>query len=76
MLFLGTAVNAATTLMALFLISSDAPSVFVAAIYYAPVPLNAFLVFAVWRSAEAASGTTAFAARAVSLVWLVSATVL
>jgi hypothetical protein len=71
-----TAVNAATTVIALFLISSDAPSAVVVAIYFAPMPLNAFLVFAVWRSAEEASATTAFAARAVSLVWLVAATAL
>jgi hypothetical protein len=76
MLLIGTAVNAATTVIALFLISSDAPSVYVVAIYFTPLPLNAFLVFAVWRSAEAASTTTAFAARAVSLVWLVAATAL
>jgi hypothetical protein len=76
MLLIGTAVNAATTVIALFLISSDAPSAFVVAIYFAPLPLNAFLVFAVWRSAEAASATTAFAAKAISLVWLVAATAL
>ena len=76
MLFIGTAVNVATTVIAMVLIASDGPSVLVVAVFFSPLPLNVFLVVAVWRSAEAASATGAFAARTASLVWLLAATAL
>jgi hypothetical protein len=76
MLFAGTALNVATTLLALFLISAKAPVALAVVVFFATLPLNCFLVVAVWRSAGAASATTALAARLTSIAWFLAATML
>lgn len=76
MLLVGTGVNVGTTLLAMLLLAADAPVGLAAAAFFAPLPLNVVLVVSVWRSAEAAAGPSAAAARLVALVWLLAATVL
>ena len=76
MVLVGTAANVVTTLTAMILISAEASIALVVAIFFAPLPLNAFLVVAVWRSAESASATAAFAARIASVAWFLAATAL
>jgi hypothetical protein len=76
MLLTGTAINAATTVAALLLISEGAPTPLAAAVFLAPLPVNAFLVVAVWRSAARAPAGAASAARAAAAIWFVLATAL
>lgn len=76
MLLVGTAVNVATTLLAMFLFSTAAPVALAVTIFFVPLPLNFFLAVAVWRSAGAAPAATAFAARMAAIAWFVAATTL
>lgn len=76
MLLAGTAVNVATTLLAMSLLSVDAHVALAVTIFFAPLPLNCFLVVAVWRSAKASSATAAFVAKLAAIVWFLAATIL
>jgi hypothetical protein len=74
MLLAGTIVNVTSTLLAVLLLTTGASMPLVALAHFAPLPVNLFLVVAVWRSAESAAGTAALAARTVALAWLLAAT--
>jgi hypothetical protein len=76
MVLAGSAVNVATTLLAMYLFSTDVPVALAVTVFFSPLPLNCFLVAAVWRSAESAPAATALAARSAAIVWLVAATTL
>jgi hypothetical protein len=76
MLLAGTAVNVATTLLAMALLSVDAHIALAVTIFFAPLPLNCFLVVAVWRSAKASSATAAFMVKLAAIVWFLAATML
>jgi len=69
MLVYGTAINVVTTIAALLLFTTKAPTALAAVIYFSPVPYNLFLLIAVWRSATKAPEPTATAARAFGLLW-------
>jgi hypothetical protein len=76
MLLAGTIVNVTSTLLAVLLLTTGASTPLVAVVHFSPLPLNVFLVVAVWRSAESAAGTVALAARMAALAWLLAATAL
>ena len=76
MLLAGTIVNVISTLLAVLLLTTGASTPLVALVHFSPLPVNLFLVVAVWRSAESAAGTAALAARIVALAWLLAATAL
>lgn len=76
MLLTGTIVNALATILAACLLSAGVPTPLVGIAYFAPLPLNIFLVVALWRSAAAAEGMTATAARVAAVAWLLAATAL
>lgn len=75
MLLVGSAVNVATTLVALFVWALGGLTAAGFAIHFSPLPYNAFLLFAVWRSAERAPEPGASAARVAATLWMVAATV-
>jgi hypothetical protein len=70
MLGVGTVVNMLFTFMALMAVSQGAPIWAAAAIHFAPMPYNLFVVAAVVRAVPRSQ-----IAAAVSLVWLVLVTV-
>jgi hypothetical protein len=76
MLLVGTGINVATTLAAMALLASEAPTALAAAVFFAPLPVNLFLLVAVWRSAEAAPPGLATAARLAAALWFLAATAL
>lgn len=76
MLLMGTLVNAATTLLAVFLLATGARLPLVALAHFAPLPFNVFWVVSVWRGAAPAGAATALAARVAALAWLLTVTVL
>lgn len=70
MLGIGTAINLLATLFALMAASQGASSWIAAAIHFAPLPYNFFLVAAVGRARPAS-----LAAKLFAMVWLVAMTV-
>ena len=76
MLLVGTSVNLATTLVALFVWALGGATAAGVAIHFAPLPYNAFLLFAVWRSAERAAEPAASAVRTGAVLWMIAASVL
>ena len=76
MLLVGTIVNATTTLLSIFLVTSGVAKALAAATFFSPLPFNIFLVVSVWRSADAARGTAALAAKTAAVAWLLTATIL
>ena len=74
MLLFGTSINLAATLVALFVWALGGPTAAGFAIHVSPLPYNAFLLFAVWRSAERAAQPGASAARIGAVLWMVAAT--
>ena len=75
MLLVGTSINLATTLVALFAWALGGLTAVGFAIHFAPLPYNAFLLCAVWRSAERAAEPGASAARIGAVLWMVAASV-
>jgi hypothetical protein len=76
LLLVGTALNAATTLAALALLTAQAPLWATLIVHFAPVPYNLFLAFAVWRTAEQKPWAAAVAYQAAALLWLFAALLL
>ena len=52
MVGVGSSVNLASTVLALVLTSSSAPLGLAAAVHFAPLPYNLFLIAAVWQSPQ------------------------
>ncbi len=76
MLLVGTIVNVATSLAALAMLAAKLPLAAALCVFFAPLPYNVFLAFAVWRTAEKRGGLFAFAYQAAGMLWLIAATVL
>ena len=76
MLLIGSIVNAATTLAALWLLANDAPTVVAFVMFVSPLPWNIFLFVSVWRSAARVKGSFAFAAQLAAVVWVIAASTL
>lgn len=72
----GTVVNLAAALAALLLLARDAPDGLGAAVYFAPLPYNLFLLVSLWRSAARTGGPAAAAARLLAGLWFVLAVLL
>lgn len=64
MVLVGTLINLLFTGLALAMAASDLPIALAAAVHFAPLPYNLFLVAAVWRQPGAA------AYRGAALAWL------
>ena len=73
----GTLVNLITTGASFAVIASDGPAWIALALFLLPIPYNAFVVVAVWRSAARHGGDPSWAnaARIAVLVWAVIASV-
>jgi hypothetical protein len=71
MLAVGTFANLAVTFVALLMLSQGTPLAVAAAVHFAPMPYNAFLVAAFWRS-----GQRTTVSGAIALAWLCLVTVL
>ena len=69
----GTAINIATTLVALLLFARDAPIAVATLVWFSPVPYNIFLFIAIWKTASAAAEPWATGARIAGLIWLLVA---
>ncbi|MBX9462187.1 MAG: hypothetical protein KL840_04380 [Aquamicrobium sp.] len=76
MMFVGTLINAATTLGAVGLLALEAPTALAIFIFLLPLPWNLLLFFSVWRSAVRTGGFTATAAQMAATIWLIAATTL
>jgi hypothetical protein len=74
----GTALNLATTLLAMALVAMDAPAVVAVIVFALPIPYNLLVLVAVWRSASAYQGPRLLAdlARVTSVIWAVAASTL
>jgi hypothetical protein len=69
MLLIGTAVNVVAGMAGLMLIAAEASTNVALGGYFAPLPLNIFLLFAVWRRAAEVGKVGALMARLVSALW-------
>ncbi|MGX5843357.1 hypothetical protein ACWGTI_21780 [Mesorhizobium sp. ArgA1] len=67
----GTAINIASSALALILLGLKLPLGLVLAVHFAPVPYNLFLTFAVWRTTEKLTGTKAWMITLGATLWLV-----
>ena len=67
----GTAINVASSVVALILLGLKLPLALVLAVHFSPVPYNIFLTLAVWRTAEKAAGAKASAMMLGSALWLI-----
>jgi hypothetical protein len=74
----GTALNAASSLLAMALLAMDAPAMAAVGVFGLPIPYNVLMVVAVWRSAESYAGPRLWAdlARIGVLLWAIAASVL
>ena len=74
----GVALNLATTALSLALFTAQAPTVLAVVAHALPLPYNAFVFVAVWRSASLYRGRRLWAdlARAAIVPWTILATVL
>lgn len=71
MVVVGTAINIASSVVALILLGLKLPLAAVLAVHFAPVPYNIFLTLAVWRIAERAGGAKASLMMLGSALWLI-----
>lgn len=74
----GTALNAAATLLAMALLTTDVPAIAAVVAFALPIPYNLLVLIAVWRSAGAYQGLSLWAdlARMGVVVWAVAAILL
>ncbi|AZO21186.1 hypothetical protein EJ070_11145 [Mesorhizobium sp. M1E.F.Ca.ET.045.02.1.1] len=72
MLLIGTAINIASSAVALVLLGLKLPLWLVLTVHLLPVPYNIFLALAVWRTAEKAGGTKATLMMLGSALWLIA----
>jgi hypothetical protein len=73
MIVVGSLVNVAAALVSLLLFAAGAPVWLGVGVYFAPLPYNALLFLAVWRSAAHAASHWSFAAQAAAMAWFVAA---
>jgi hypothetical protein len=71
MVVFGTAINVASSVVALIQLGLKLPLAAVLAVHFAPVPYNIFLTLAVWRIAEKAGGAKASLMMLGSALWLI-----
>lgn len=76
MLLYGTAVNIVASLGALLMFAAGVPAAVAIAVYFSPLPYNAFLFAAVWRAADTAREPWSSLARAAAFLWLLAATLI
>ncbi|CDX25288.1 conserved hypothetical protein [Mesorhizobium sp. ORS 3324] len=76
MLLVGTAVNIASSGLALVLLGLKLPLWLVLTVHFLPVPYNIFLTIAVWRTAEKTGGFKAQLVMLGSALWLIATAVL
>ncbi|WP_274627080.1 hypothetical protein [Arvimicrobium flavum] len=76
MAVVGTAINLATTLLALALLGLGFSLAVSLAAHLAPLPYNFFLFLAVWRTSDRAGGWVAQLAPLGAAAWLVVATLI
>ncbi|TGQ09957.1 MULTISPECIES: hypothetical protein [unclassified Mesorhizobium] len=75
MLLVGTAINIASSALALVLLGLKLPLWLVLTVHFLPVPFNIFLTVAVWRTAEKAGGFKAQLMMLGSALWLIATAV-
>ncbi|TIW19027.1 MAG: hypothetical protein E5V65_11420 [Mesorhizobium sp.] len=72
MLLVGTAINIASSALALILLGLKLPLWLVLTVHLLPVPYNIFLALAVWRTAEKTGGAKASMMMLGSALWLIA----
>ncbi|PBB44578.1 MAG: hypothetical protein EOQ55_16040 [Mesorhizobium sp.] len=75
MLLAGTAINIASSGLALVLLGLKLPLWLVLTVHFLPAPYNIFLALAVWRTAETAGGFKAQLMMLGSALWLIATVV-
>jgi hypothetical protein len=75
MVLVATAINVASTGLALALLGLKLPLWLVLTAHFLPVPYNIFLTLAVWRMAEKANGFKAQMVMLGSALWLIATVV-
>lgn len=73
MILIGTLINVVAMLAMMVLLANEVPTIVALAVFFVPLPLNFFLVIAVWRSAKRAAGPFTLAAQMGSALWLLVA---
>jgi hypothetical protein len=71
LVFVGTAISATSSAVALILLSLKMPLAVVLAMHFAPVPYNLFLTLAVWRTVEKLPGIKAWMMTLGASLWLI-----
>lgn len=71
LVLVGTAINIASSALALILLGLKLPLALVLAVHFAPVPYDFFLTFAVWRTAEKSGGVKALLMTLGATLWLI-----
>lgn len=71
LILVGTAINVASSVAAIVLLTLKLPLALVLAVHFAPVPYNIFLTFAVWRTTEKATGAKASLMTLGATLWLI-----
>ncbi|MDG4910204.1 hypothetical protein P9228_27860 [Mesorhizobium sp. WSM4898] len=75
MLLAGTAINIASSGLALVLLGLKLPLWLVLTVHFLPAPYNIFLALAVWRTAETAGGFKVQLMMLGSALWLIATVV-
>ncbi|RUW48988.1 hypothetical protein EOA32_24010 [Mesorhizobium sp. M1A.F.Ca.ET.072.01.1.1] len=75
MLLAGSAINIASSGLALVLLGLKLPLWLVLTVHFLPAPYNIFLALAVWRTAETAGGFKAQLMMLGSALWLIATVV-
>jgi hypothetical protein len=73
MILVGTALNLATTFVALMMLGFKAPTVVAVATHFAALPYNFFVVAAIWRKTNGMAAGYAMTARGIALAWFLVA---
>jgi hypothetical protein len=76
MMVVGTTVNLVTTILALLVFAAGLPLAVGLFVFLSPLPFNVLLVASVWRGTEGRPLHWAWLVRAVSVAWLIAATLL
>lgn len=67
----GTLINVVAFAAGLALFALHAPTWLAAAVYFAPIPYNLFLVLVVWKTTLSSSSPWVWPARVLSMLWAV-----
>ena len=73
MILTGTLINVLATLAMVALLAVKAPVLVALGVFFTPLPLNFFLVVAVWRSARRSADSFTLAAQMGATIWLILA---